>query len=80
MSAVCQHFAVSFGLRPRLGVSGPLELTLVYLGQELLLDNVELLGDRCLPSPNVGQIDIVVLGQFHLYEDGCGFILVLFFA
>lgn len=80
VSAACHQYAVSMGLRPRLGVSSPLELTLVYLGKKLLLDNVELLGDRCLPSPNVGQVDIVVLGQFHLYEEGCGFVLITFLA
>lgn len=70
-------FAVLLSVRTclRLKFSSTHELTLVYLGQELLLDNVELLGDRCLPSPNVGQINIVILSQFHLNEEGGGVVL-----
>lgn len=43
------------------------QLTLVDLRQELLLDNIELLGNCRLPSPNVRQVNVIVLSQVDLW-------------
>lgn len=52
-------------------------LTLVYLGQELLLDNVELFCDSCLPPTDVCKIYVIILGQFDLENgDGKGYVMI----
>lgn len=44
-------------------------LTSVNLGQELLLDDVQLLSDCRLPLPNLRQIDVVIFRQFLLEKE-----------